>query len=191
VGHSEALPAEIRALGTAYRPTILTHTFNATGRLPVTPGLRAIGPDEYFLQTGDTYTELISDSLAIHVAPDMQRLLLHAKGYEHVVLITDCTSFDFPKPPEYAHVTDLSFDEMGTLAGSRLTMDTACRNVMAHTNCGIAQAFIMASLAPARAVGLDRERGSIERGKIADLVFVDDRFNVKNVVLGGELCNFK
>ena len=53
---------------------------------------------------------------------------------------------------------------------------------------GIAQAFIMASLNPARVLGMQNERGSIERGKIADLVFVDDRFNVKNVMLGGRVC---
>ena len=46
----------------------------------------------------------------------------------------------------------------------------------------------MASLNPARVLGMQNERGSIERGKIADLVFVDDRFNVKNVMLGGRVC---
>ena len=190
VGHSEALPAEIRAMGSAYRPTILTHAFNATGQPFISAGLRSYGPDEYFLQDREAYTELISDSLAVHVAPDMQRLLLHAKGVERVILITDSTSFNNPNPEQFAHVTDLSFDEMGGIAGSRITMDQACRNVMTHTNCGIAQAFQMASLNPARAVGLDLERGSIERGKIADLVFVNDRFDVKNVMLGGVLCDF-
>ena len=59
---------------------------------------------------------------------------------------------------------------------------------MAHTNCGIAQAFIMASRNPARAVGLADELGSIDVGKRADLVFVDDMFNVKKVMLGGNMC---
>jgi N-acetylglucosamine-6-phosphate deacetylase len=61
---------------------------------------------------------------------------------------------------------------------------------MTHTNCGIAQAFVMASLNPARALGWDCERGSIAVGKIADLVFVDDRFNIKDVMLGGQICKF-
>ena len=104
--------------------------------------------------------------------------------------MTDSTTLDAPNPPQYADVTDLNFDDQGGIAGSRMTMDQACRNIMTHTNCGIAQAFIMASLAPARAVGLDHDRGSIERGKVADLVFVDDRFHVQNVMLGGVLCRF-
>ena len=189
VGHSEALPAQIRALGTAYRPTILTHATNATAQPYIDDGIRAYGPDEYFYQMPDTYTELISDSLAVHVHPDMQRLLVQIKGIHRIVLVSDSTHFDFPTPPEYALATDLNFDDIGGLAGSKITLNQACRNVMTHTNCGIAQAFIMASLNPARAVGLDLERGSIERGKIADLVVVNDRFDVKDVILDGIPCN--
>jgi N-acetylglucosamine-6-phosphate deacetylase len=71
-----------------------------------------------------------------------------------------------------------------------MTMDQACRNIMTHTSCGIAQAFLMASTNPAMAVGLYGERGSIEVGKVADLVLVDDRFRVKKVILGGRTCEF-
>ena len=190
VGHSEALPSEIRALGAALRPRLQTHSMNATGRLPVGGGLRAYGPDEYCWQDPEIYTEMICDSLAIHVHPDMQRLLLHTKGLHRVVLITDSTVYDHPNPPEYADVTDLNFDDRGGIAGSRITLDQACRNVMTHTNCGIAQAFLMASLNPARAIGMDSLRGSIEVGKIADLVFVNDRFEIKDVMLDGKMCKF-
>ena len=50
-----------------------------------------------------------------------------------------------------------------------------------------AQAFLMASRNPARAIGLDDEIGTIEEGKLANLVFVDDVFNVKKVILGGKV----
>lgn len=136
------------------------------------------------------YAELISDSRGIHVHPEMQQLLLHAKGIHRTVLITDSTVHDNPTPAEYAHVKDLNFDHNGGIAGSKMTMDLACRNIMTNTNCGIAQAFQMASLNPARAIGMDREIGSIEAGKIADLVFVDDKFNVQQVMLSGKLCQF-
>ena len=87
----------------------------------------------------------------------------------------------------YIDNDDLNFDDRGGLAGSKLTMDKACKNVMGSTGCGIAQAFVMASTNPARAVGLD-DVGSIEVGKEADLVFVDDKFHVQQVMLQGELC---
>ena len=189
VGHSEATPMQIRALG-KYRPTVLTHAFNATGRLPVYGGTRGYGPDEYCLKESEVYTELISDSCGIHVHPEMQQLLLHNKGVERVVLITDSTYFDSPNPENLSHIKDLNFDPWGGIAGSKMTMDQACRNIMTHTNCGIAQAFLMASTNPAKVVGLDEELGSIDAGKTADLVFVDDRFNVQEVMVGGELCRF-
>ena len=188
VGHSEATPAQIRALG-RYKPTIQTHSMCATGRLPVYEGTRSYGPDEYCFRDNSIYTEMISDSCGIHVSPDMQQLLIHNKGIDKTILITDSTVFDFPSPDNLAHVTDLNFDHNGGIAGSKLTMNQACRNIMSSTNCGIAQAFIMAATNPARAVGLGDELGSIEPGKIADLVFVDDRFNVKKVMLCGELCD--
>ena len=190
VGHSEATPMQIRALG-KYRPTLMTHAMNATGRQQATRGLRGYGPDEYCFKEPEMYAELISDSCAIHVHPEMQQLLLHTKGVNRTVLVTDSTVHNNPVPEKYAHVKDLNFDPRGGLAGSKLTLDMASRNIMTHTNCGIAQAFLMASTNPARVVGLDDEIGSIEKGKIADLVFVDDRFNVEKVMLAGCVCKFE
>jgi len=189
VGHSEATPAQIRSLG-IYRPVLQVHSMDATGRLPVDPGTRGYGPDEYCMKEPDVYTELISDSCGIHVHAEMQQLLLHNKGLHRVILITDSTIEDHPAPEMFAHAPDLNFDERGGLAGSKMTMDQACHNLMTHTNCGIAQAFLMASRNPARVLGMDQEIGSIEPGKRADLVFVNDRFQVQQVMLAGELCCF-
>ena len=187
LGHTEATPDEIRALGANYIPTIMTHCMNATGRKPRYGGTRDFGPDEYCFKETDMYAEMISDSCGIHVHPEMQQLLIHTKGIDKVVLITDSTVHDDPTPPEYAHVTDLNFDERGGISGSKMTMDQACKNVMKSTNCGIAQAFLMASTNPAKAVRMYDKIGSIAKGKNADLVFVDDKFNVQKVMLEGEI----
>lgn len=186
VGHSEATPMQIRAMG-KYRPTLQTHSMCATGRVPVCGGTRGYGPDEYCFKESEVYTELICDSLGIHVHPEMQQLLIHNKGIDKVILVTDSTMDDCENPPELAHITDLNFDHNGGLAGSRLTMDQACKNIMTNTNCGIAQAFLMASTNPAKAIKMDEEIGSIDIGKKADLVFVDDKFNVKQVMSEGKM----
>ena len=189
VGHSEATPAQIRKLG-KYRPALLTHAFDATGRVPVASNTRGCGPDEYCMNEVDMYAELISDSRGNHVNAELQRLLLRNKGVERTILITDSCTYENPAPvpPEFESVTDLEFDDHGCIAGSKMTMDMACRNIMTHTNCGISQAFLMASRNPAHVIGMDHEIGTIEAGKRADLVFVDDRFHVQQVMLGGELC---
>lgn len=163
VGHSEATPEQIRKLK-KYGICLQTHTMNATGRLPVPGGTRSAGPDEYCMTDPEIYTEMICDSCGIHVSAEIQRLVLHCKGVDKVVLITDGTVKEQENPPELAHVTDLNFNERGGLDGSRLSMDQACRNIMTHTNTGIAQAFLMASRNPARAIGMDDEIGSIEVG---------------------------
>lgn len=191
LGHSEATPEQIREqMPFPYQPTILTHAMNATGTIGESHGLRGRGPDEYCAKEDEMYAELISDSCAIHVKPDMQQMLLHNKGVGKVILITDSTTFDGAPPEKYSHVTDLSFDDRGGIAGSRMTMDQACRNIMQNSACGIAQAFLMASTNPARAVGLYDTLGSVAVGKNADLVFTDDMFNILKVMQEGELCVF-
>ncbi len=185
VGHSKATPEEISKLK-KFNVKIQTHCMNATGRLNDGDGIRGAGPDEYCFLEPEMYAELISDSLGIHVKPALQRLLLKIKGTDKVVLISDSYVGEGKAPEKYKDVTDLSFDSNGGIAGSKLTMDVACRNIMSHTNCGICQAFLMAATNPAKAVGIDDEIGSLEEGKRANLVFVDDMFNVNKVMLNGQ-----
>ena len=186
MGHSEATPAQIRKLK-RHGLVLQTHCMNATGQHSDWVGTRGAGPDEACLTDPDMYAEMLCDSNGIHVNKDLINLIVRTKGLDKVVLITDSFVSDLPAPEGLKHITDLIFDENGWLSGSKLTMNVACRNLMAHTNCGIAQAFLMASRNPARAIGLDDEIGTIEPGKRADLVFVDDVFNVKKVMLGGKV----
>ena len=186
VGHSEATPAQVRKMK-RYGLRIQTHCMDATGNYSEWVGTRGAGPDEACLNDPDMYAELICDSGAVHVNKDLINLIVRTKGVDKVVLITDSFVSDLPAPEKLKHITDLIFDENCWLSGSKLTMNVACRNIMSHTNCGIAQAFLMASRNPARAIGLEDEIGTIEAGKRADLVFVDDVFNVKKVILGGKV----
>lgn len=185
VGHSEATPAEIRALG-KHRPTLGTHVTNATAQKGRGLGIVGVGPDEYCLENDEVYCELISDSRGIHVKSDVQRLMLRAKGVDKIVLITDGSTHNNPTPEKYKGVTDINFSPYGEVAGSALTMNAACRNVMSHTRVGITEAFLMASRNPARVIGLDGEIGTIEVGKMADIVLVNDRFDIFGVVFHGE-----
>ena len=185
VGHSEATPAQIKALK-KYGIGLMTHCMNATGRPPCPLGTRSCGPDEACLMDKDMYAELICDSMGIHVPPDMLELVLSVKGIDKVVLISDSYVGE-PSPAEMRHVTDLSFDGNGNLSGSKLTLDVACRNFIKHTGSSIPMAFKAAATNPARVAGLDHELGSLAVGKRADLVFVDENFTVKKIMLEGQL----
>jgi len=184
VGHSEAAPAQIRKLK-KYGLRLQTHCMNATGRFENMKGVRGCGPDEACIADSEMYAEIICDSQGIHVQPDMLRMLLQAKGVDRLILISDSFVSYGESPEHLRHIEDLVFDDNGFLSGSKLTMDIACRNLMAHTSCGICQAFLLAARNPARVLGLDDEIGSIEPGKKANLVFVDDLFHVQKVMLEG------
>ena len=188
VGHSEATPNQIRKLE-KYGMSIVTHCMDATGRRVQWAGTRGCGPDEACMLDDRMYAECICDSMGVHVSPELLRLLLKTIGMDRLILITDSFVSTETPPVRLKTVPDLSFDAAGNLCGSKLTMDLACRNLMRHTNCGIAQAFLLASRNPARAIGMDHEIGTIEKGKKADLVFCDDVFNVKQVMLNGKLIH--
>jgi N-acetylglucosamine-6-phosphate deacetylase len=84
--------------------------------------------------------------------------------------------------------SDLNYDYRGWLAGSRMTLENAVRNMMVHTGYGLCHAIRMASLNPAKLLGIDNRVGSIAPGKTANLILIDDTVRVKSVILEGELA---
>ena len=75
----------------------------------------------------------------------------------------------------------------GTALASGVTgMDQAVRTMHFSARVPLPEAVRMASLTPARILGLEKEIGSIEVGKRADLVVMDTSLNVRQVYLGGE-----
>ncbi len=184
VAHSEATPQEIEAL-MPYGLCIGTHHTNATGTIIKYPECRGVCVDEAVNYHHDIYAELICDSRGIHVDPYMLRLVRKIKGDDRIILISDATHSDAPNPPGYEGVNDINFDYEGEIAGSKLTLDVACRNMMKHTGASIVNVFQFASYNPARAVGFT-DRGEIRVGLRADLIVVDHKMNVQRVYLQGE-----
>lgn len=187
VGHSEATPQQIEEL-MPYGLCIGTHHTNATGTLEFYPECRGICVDEAVNYNTDIYAEIISDTIGIHVNPYNQRLIRRIKGDDRIILISDACVFDGPVPPGdlYDGAIDILFDFEGEIAGSKLTLDQACRNFMKHTGASLVDLFKFASRNPAKAVGLD-DRGEIRKGLKADLVVVDHKMNVHKVIVDGKV----
>ena len=185
VTHSEATPQQIEKL-MPYGLCIGTHHTNATGTIVNYPECRGVCVDEAVNYNRDIYAELICDSRGIHVDPYMLRLVRKIKGDDRIILISDRTYGDAPKPEGYENVDDINFDKWGDIAGSKLTLEVACRNWMKHTGASLVDCFKVASYNSARAVGFT-DRGEIREGLRADLVFTDHKMNIKKVILGGEV----
>ena len=116
----------------------------------------------------------------------MLRLVVKIKGKDSIILISDAFVMDGPVPPGYDGVTDINFDFEGEIAGSKMTLDEACRNMMVHTGASLVDIFRYASANPARLLGW-RDRGSIRAGTDADLVIVDHWMQVDTVIKKGQI----
>ena len=116
----------------------------------------------------------------------MLRLVRRIKGDDRIILISDAYACDGPIPDGYDDVDDINFDHTGEIAGSKMTLDISCRNMIKHTGASLVDVFKFASYNPATVTGF-YDRGEIARGKRADLVFVDHNMNVHKTVFNGKI----
>ena len=185
MGHTNATAAEALA-GVEAGVTHATHTFNAMTPL----NHREPGVVGAALSDDRVYCELIADTF--HVDPLLFGLMARAKG-DRLVLITDSIQVSHlpDGPHDQAGVTVIvngircQFPD-GTIAGSALTMDRAVRNFRAHTGLPLWQVVNMAALNPARSIGVDGSKGSLEVGKDADILIADADFNIQKTFVRGE-----
>lgn len=165
----------------------ITHLFN--GMSPFThrePGVVGAA------LASDVYCEIIADK--IHVSKDVFQIVLNNKGKEKVVLITDSMRAASMEDGEYelggqpVYVKDNSARlENGSLAGSVLTLNNAVYNFLENTNLSLHEAINLASLNPARSIKIDKEKGSLEIGKDADIAIFDENMNCYLTIVEGQI----
>jgi len=186
-GHSNATLKEAKA-GFRAGITFATHLYNAmpyiTGREPGLAGA--------VLDDTDVYCGVIADGL--HVDYVNIRNAKRLKG-DKLCLVTDATApaganieqFIFAGKTIY-YRNGLCVDENGTLSGSSLTMIEGVRNLVEHVGVALDEALRMATLYPARAIGVDEKLGSLAAGKVANLTaFTRDYKIIKTIVNGNEV----
>jgi len=185
-GHTDASYEVIRAAAECgLRHAV--HTFNAMRpchhREPGTVG--TVLTDDRIM------AEVIADGH--HVHPAGVELVIRAKGPGRVILVTDAMAAAGMPDGEY-ELGGLSVEmrggvarlrDSGNLAGSTLTMIDAFRFAVRKVGVSVADASRMASLNPARQIGVDREMGSLKPGKRADVLLLDGDLELRRVWIGG------
>ena len=184
MGHTAASYDQAMA-GADAGATHVTHLFNAMSPL----NHREPGMPGAALSCKTLYAEMICDTF--HVHPAMFGPVLAAKG-DHLVLITDCLSAGGLPDGQYTlggeDVIRTGIEcrlKDGTIAGSVLTLNQGVANLMKYAGAPVHQAVFAASLAPARAIGVDAFKGSLEAGKDADVWLADEGMNARAVFLRG------
>ena len=188
-GHSHGTYDEALA-GIDAGISFATHLYNA---MPSTSG-REPGLIGALFDSPDVWCGIIADGLHVHYANI--RNAKRIKG-DKLILVTDATApagasidrFIFAGKTIY-YRNGLCVDENGTLSGSALTMIEAVANSVEHVGISLDEALRMATLYPARAMGVDTHLGSIEAGKVANLtVFTRDYKITRTIVNGNEVLS--
>ena len=166
----------------------LTHLFNAMPPLHH----REPGPIGAAVERDDVTPELIADG--VHVHPAMVRLAFDLFGASRMILVSDsmraCGMGDgvYDLGGQEVHVEGARATLAdGTLAGSVTDLAACVRIATREMGIPLESVLLAATANPARVLGVDGERGSIEAGKLADLVCFDVDLRVKHVILRGEL----
>jgi N-acetylglucosamine-6-phosphate deacetylase len=186
-GHSNAT-FEQAAAGFDAGARYGTHLFNAMSAL----GHRDPGLPGALLTDPRPTVGFIADGVHTHRA--VINLAWRALGPRRLNLVTDAmAALGMPAGKhllgDYEVVVDATSARLadGTLAGSILSLDQALRNLVEVTACTLAEALATLTTTPARAIGVDDERGRIAPGLMADMVLLTPDLHVSTTIAEGEI----
>ncbi len=195
VAHTQAEFEDIRA-GYDAGYTHATHFYNAMPGFHKKNEYKYEGTVESIYLMDDMTVEAIADG--IHVPPTILRLIYKIKGVEKTALITDAlacaasdskTAFD-PRVIIEDGVCKLA--DRSALAGSIATMDRLIQTMTFKAEVPLYDVCRMISETPAKIMGVYDRKGSLERGKDADILLLDKDLNVCGVWAMGKLVkNFE
>ena len=164
-----------------------THLFNAM--TPLTH--RGPGVVGAALNCDEVSTELIVDTH--HVNAALFDTVYKLKGRK-LCIITDCLPAGGLPEGEYTlggakiiYKNDLCRLEDGTIAGSVLRLNKGVWNIYTNSKIPLNECVNCASLNPATTLGIQDKKGSIKVGKDADIVILDNEFNVRKTIIGGKI----
>lgn len=191
LGHSSATLSDGEGAVKA-GATLITHLFNAM--LPFhhrDPGLVGLLASDEIPESQQVFFGIISDGVHTHPAALRIAHRTHPNG---LILVTDAISamgladgrhrigqMEIEVRQGKAFVAGTN-----TLCGSIAPMDECLRFFKEATHCSTVYAVEAASLHPARCLGIEKKKGTLDYGADADFVFLDDELRVKSTWIAGE-----
>ncbi len=154
---------------------------------------RKPGMLEVSLTAENVTVEMIADGK--HLPPTLMRLAYRSIGADRLCLISDATSgAGLPNGARFGmgQMEYVVGEGVGMLldntafAGSTTLLNRMVKIVIDQVGVPLVEAVRMASLTPARVIGMDGRKGSLAPGKDADVVVFDEKFNPWQVMIGGQ-----
>lgn len=175
----------------------VTHIYCAMSELRFKDGVRNVGLREYALIDDNLTAEMIADNK--HIPPELAKMIIRAKGADKVCVVSDslrCAGMPNDGAlyrlgsGETAQLVRVN-DGVATLAdGSRFAGSITCVRQMVKNlidaGVPIFDAVRMGTLTPASIIGEEKNVGSLEVGKRADVCVLDEKFAVKKVFISGQ-----
>ncbi|NLM76654.1 MAG: N-acetylglucosamine-6-phosphate deacetylase [Ruminococcaceae bacterium] len=199
IGHSDASFAEVRtALEAGY--SCITHFYSGCSSLRREQAWRRAGVVEAGFFFDDIWVEVIADGC--HLPESLLKLIYKIKGPENICLITDAIRAAGVPDAEQFYAGGSARDashfivekgvafvpDRSVFAGSIATTDRLVRTMVQLAGVPLVEAVRMATLVPARRLGVDDRKGSITPGKDADLVLLNQQLEAVDVYIRGMSC---
>ncbi len=196
IAHSDAIYEEVvSAFNWGF--THVTHLYSCTSTVTRRNCFRYAGIIEAAYLTDGMTVELIADG--VHLPASLLQLIYKIKGPEKIVLITDSMrAAGMPdgrsilgslKNGQEVNVSDgvaKLLDNSG-FAGSVATADRLVRTMHRLGEVPLPETVQMITSTPARIMGIDRTKGSLTKGKDADIVIFDKDINIKMTMVNGNI----
>lgn len=195
-GHTDALFEEMEeAFSNGY--SHITHMYSAMNGVTYVNGLRCAGAIEAIFMNSSITVELIADGK--HLPAQLIEFVHQIKGSDKIALVTDAmrasgTETQFSCLGSYKNGQKVLIEDgvaklldRSSLAGSIATFDKMISFMYKNTNISLNEIIRMSSLTPAKILGVDDKMGSIEKGKVADLVVFDEEIDIKMVITNGQV----
>ncbi len=191
LGHTDATYEQTKAafeIGVDH----VTHLYNAMPPLHH----RDPGPLLAIFESKNVTAQIISDGR--HVSPEVLRWTYKQLGKERCVCVTDgMQAIGLPEGRymyngrEYESKDGSAYYLDGTLIGTSLSLGQLALKFWQYTKCSFETAINTASLNPARVLHIDNKKGTLEKGKDADIVILDFDYSVWATFVNGKLLYHK
>lgn len=192
IGHTNATYDDVlKAIEAGF--SHVTHVFSGMSGLKRIKAYRVSGVIESTLLLDELTTEMIADGH--HLPPSLMKLVLKSKSLDKVSLVTDAIAAAGMPPGKYSLgeldiiVEDgvAKLPDRSAFAGSVATMNLLVKNMVNLVRLSLQDAVKMATLNPAKILNIDLKKGTLNKGKDADVVIFNEDIDILMTVVKGKI----